>query len=429
MLDWQTMTFRAAGIVLIDCEHRTPVATECGFPYVAIPQMKNGRIDFATARRISQYDFESWTKKAKPRPHDVVLSRRTNPGVTATFGTNCEFALGQNLVILRSSGERVLPEFLRWLACSPEWWNQVEKYINVGAIFNSLRCADVPNFELLIPPKDEQRAIGSLLSALDNKIDLNGRMNVTLETMARAIFKDWFVDFGPVRAKAEGRQPPGLAPDIAALFPDALDDDEKPTGWGQATLAAFANVNPEVWSATTHPSEIEYVDLSNVKWGKIEATQQLLWGDAPGRAQRVLRHGDTVVGTVRPGNGSYALISQSNLTGSTGFAVLRAKASVSIPFIYFAATSQSNIERLAHLADGAAYPAVRPEVVLGTEVLRVPDAILGAFSGSVSTLLEQMAHNDAQSGTLAALRDLLLPKLMSGELRIRDAEALVSKAA
>src|ERR1700730_4726703 len=218
------MTLRDAGVVLIDCVHKTPPAVEVGYPYVAIPQMKNGRIDFAGARRITHGDFIEWTKKARPQVHDVVLSRRTNPGVSATFGENCEFALGQNLVLLRANGSLVGPEFLRWLAISPAWWSQIEKYNNVGAVFDSLRCADVPRFELPIPPKLEQRAIASILCALDDKIELNRRMNETLEAMAGAIFKDWFVDFGPTRAKMDSRAP-YLAPNIWALFPDRLDDN------------------------------------------------------------------------------------------------------------------------------------------------------------------------------------------------------------
>lgn len=177
MAEWRTMTLETAGVVLIDCVHATPKAVDRGHPYITIPQMKNGRIDFKDARRISNSDFIEWTKKARPQLHDVILSRRTNPGVTATFGDRCDFALGQNLVLLRADGTSVIPEFLRWLTVSPAWWNQIEKFNNVGAIFDSLKCADVPRFELPIPPKGDQRKISDLLAALDDKIELNRRMN------------------------------------------------------------------------------------------------------------------------------------------------------------------------------------------------------------------------------------------------------------
>jgi type I restriction enzyme S subunit len=106
MTDWPVMTLQEAGVALIDCVHKTPAAVEVGFPYIAIPQMKNGRIDFTDARRISHSDFFEWTKKACPKIHDVVLSRRTNPGVTATFGSACDFHLRANLTGDRSLSYR-----------------------------------------------------------------------------------------------------------------------------------------------------------------------------------------------------------------------------------------------------------------------------------------------------------------------------------
>ncbi len=144
--------------------------------------------------------------------------------------------------LLRADGTKVFPPFLRWLVRSPEWWEQISKFINVGAVFDSLKCADVPRFELRIPPLPEQRAIAHILGTLDDKIELNRRMNETLEAMARALFKSWFVDFDPVRAKAEGRDP-GLPKPLADLFPARLVDSELgeiPEGWGVKSLDDIA---------------------------------------------------------------------------------------------------------------------------------------------------------------------------------------------
>jgi type I restriction enzyme S subunit len=122
---------------------------------------------------------------------------------------------------------------------------------------------------------------------------------------------------------------------------------------------------------------------------------------------------------VRPGNGSYAFISEDGLTGSTGFAVLRPRRIGYAEFVYFAATAAENIEALSHLADGGAYPAVRPEVVDSTPVIRPRDVVIERFSEIGGPLLAKMAQNERESRTLAALRDALLPKLISGELRFR----------
>jgi type I restriction enzyme S subunit len=427
--EWLTLSLRDAGVALIDCDHRTPQAAKSGYPYVAIPQMRGGRIDLSDVRRISADDFAEWTRKAKPAPHDVVLSRRCNPGETAFVQPGAEFALGQNLVLLRADGAKVHPPFLRWLVRGPDWWNQIAKFLNVGAVFNSLKCADVPNFTLRIPPLPEQRAIAHILGTLDDKIELNRRMSETLEAMARALFKSWFVDFDPVRTKAEGRDP-GLPQPLADLFPDSFEDSELgeiPRGWEVGTLVDLAILNPEVWTKETRPAEINYVDLSNTKWGRIEAVSTHQAADAPSRAQRVLRPADTIVGTVRPGNGSYAFISEPGLTGSTGFAVLRPLSAERAELTYLAATSRDTIDALSRLADGGAYPAVRPEVVGATLVAIPGDDVLRAFSVAARSLLGKIAHNDRESNCLAAIRDALLPKLISGEIRVTDAENLIGR--
>ena len=281
---------------------------------------------------------------------------------------------------------------------------------------------------ILLPPKPERERIEALVGALDRKIELNHRMNETLETMARAIFKDWFVDFGPTRAKREGHAP-YLAPEIWVLFPDRLDDEGNPAGWKNGTLAEYASLNPESWSRSNYPARIQYVDLSGTKWGTIESIELLARDHAPSRAQRILRRGDTIVGMVRPGNGSYAFIGKGGLTGSTGFAVLRPKQFDARELIYLSSTTLENIERLAHLADGAAYPAIRPEVVLATQVVNVPPLLLKAFSTTTGPLIDRLVSNQEESAALAATRDLLLPKLMSGEIRVKDADKKVEAVA
>jgi type I restriction enzyme, S subunit len=235
------------------------------------------------------------------------------------------------------------------------------------------------------------------------------------------------VHFDPVRAKAEGHDP-GLPQSLADLFPARFVDSELgeiPAGYEVGALAEFSSLNPEAWSKETRPAVINYVDLSNTKWGRIEAITGYAQQDAPSRAQRVLRPRDTIVGTVRPGNGSYAFISEDGLTGSTGFAVLRPLRVEYAEFVYFAATAAENIEALSHLADGGAYPAVRPEVVAATQAIKTGDEVIKGFSRIVGPLLAKMADDEKESRTLAALRDTLLPKLISGELRVKDAERFI----
>ena len=195
-------------------------------------------------------------------------------------------------------------------------------------------------------------------------------------------------------------------------------------------LEYLAELNPESWSRSNTPDWVEYVDLANTKRGVIESTQHFLWEDAPSRAKRILRTGDSIVGTVRPANGSFCLIGTDGLTGSTGFAVLRPVHPRNRELVYLAATSEQNMERLAHRADGAAYPAIRPHVVSETEVA-LPSTGTGAldhFSRMVGPMLDKMESTNQESTILAAQRDALLPKLVSGEIRVGEAENLLGNS-
>lgn len=352
----------------------------------------------------------------------VCLSRTASVGYVVVMGA--PMSTSQDFVNW-VCGEELNPHFLKYALLSE---TRALRMFAVGSVHPTIYFPEVKAFHLCAPVRKEQDAIVAVLGSLDDKIDLNRRMNETLEAMARAIFKDWFVDFGPTQAKIEGRVA-YLAPEIWTLFPDKVDDEEKPKGWVTGSLAKIATLNPESWTRATYPRQIEYVDLSNTKWGTIESTEALSRETAPSRAQRVLRIGDTIVGTVRPGNGSYAYVGRDGLTGSTGFAVLRPQRVEFREICYLASTSSETIERLSHLADGGAYPAVRPEVVLATEIPGFTDAVIDVFSRISRPLISRIEANKRESLTLTQTRDLLLPKLMSGEIRIRDAEKIVEAAA
>jgi len=294
---------------------------------------------------------------------------------------------------------------------------------------NTKLLSDIP---IYFPPLDIQKSAAKILIDLDDRIALLRETNVTLEAIAQALFKSWFVDFEPVRAKQKGREPEGMDAETAALFPDSFEESELglvPSGWQVGTLANLATLNPESWTVKKHPSTVAYIDLANAKNNEIAAITDYSFDDAPSRARRVLRDGDTIVGTVRPGNRSFAFIHEpaENLTASTGFAVLRPTVIAHTEFVYLAATQDSSIEHLAHVADGGAYPAVRPEVVANIQCVLPSNEVMQAFHNLTGPLLASIAENQQQAQTLATLRDTLLPRLISGQLRLPDAEALIEE--
>jgi type I restriction enzyme S subunit len=416
---------------VIDNRGKTCPTADIGIPLIATNCIRNEFLypTYDTVRFVSQYTYSTWFR-GHPIPGDIIFVNKATPGRVCFVPDPVDFCIAQDMVALRANPERIYPRYLFAALRSPIVQERIAQ-MHVGTLIPHFKKGDFDKLLIPVPSREDQRFLGDVYFNLSAKIDLNRRMNETLEAMARAIFKSWFVDFDPVRAKLRGEQPAGLAPHIAALFPDALVETEMgeaPEGWRVGSLKDISFLNPETWNKATRPAIINYVDLSNTKWGRIEATTEYLEQDAPSRAQRVLRPGDTIVGVVRPGNGSYAIIHEDGLTGSTGFAHVRPRQTDFTEFVYLSATAKDNIAALAHLADGAAYPAVRPEVIAATQSIIPEPRVFAAFSLLTKPMLAKMAKNEMESRTLAALRDTLLPKLISGELRVVDAEKIIGRA-
>ncbi len=421
--EWPKMSLCDAGISLYDCEHRTPPAQAAGYPYVGIPQIKHGRIDLTGARRITREDFDTWTRRAKPESFDIVLSRRCNPGETGFVSPGLDFALGQNLVLLRSDGTRVHKPFLRWLVRGPQWWEQVAKYVNVGAVFDSLRCADIPGFQLHVPLLPEQRAIAHILGALDDKIELNRRMNETLEAMARALFKSWFVDFDPVRAKMEGRDT-GLPDHLADLFPDRLVDSEMgeiPEEWAvkplkDCMLLTMGQSPP----GSTYNEDGDGLPFfqGRTDFGFRYPTNRRFCS-AP---TRIASPEDTLV-SVRAPVGDINVAWERCCIGR-GVAALRHRSGSATYTYHSAWAMQRALREYQHT--GTVFGAINKGQFEALRMIEADRKVVDAFDSLAGPLDARIRSSVSESRTLAALRDTLLPKLISGEIRTGDAESLVS---
>ena len=333
-----------------------------------------------------------------------------------------EYAIGRGIAAIRHRNGKHLQPFVRAI---------IESRLPTllagatGSVFRNVSGTDLTGLPIPDLPVRRQSEIAHNVGILDDRIELNRRICDTLEAMVRAIYKDWFVDFGPVRAKMEG-DVPYLPSPLWELFPDRLVDRHSarvPEGWSMGSLHDIATMNPESWSATRHPDRVLYVDLTNAKWGRIERAAGHDWHTAPTRARRALRKGDTIVATVRPGNGSFALIDGDGLTGSTAFAVLRPKVATDRALIWCAATAPRNITRLAALADGAAYPAVRPSVVAATSVPLADAPTRRAFANVAGRLLDATMTCMRESRGLADTRDTMAHHLIRGDVAFPDIRA------
>ena len=405
---------------LIDYRGKTPVKTDSGIPLITAKIIKGGRIETPT-EFIAIDNYDAWMRRGMPEAGDVVLTVEAPLGEVAQLGPE-KIALAQRVVTLRGKAGLLDSTYLLYLLQTEEMQSQLKSRAT-GTTVLGIKQSELRKVTLSLPPFDLQLCAAATLKALDDRISLLRETNTTLESIAQALFKSWFVDFDPVRTKQQGSDPQGMDAATAALFPDSFEESELgevPKGWRVGTLGDLSDLNPESWTARNHPETIAYIDLANIKDNEIGSIADFSFDEAPSRARRVLRSGDTIVGTVRPGNRSFAFIHEpaSNLTASTGFAVLRPIATENTEFVYLAATQDTSIEHLAHVADGGAYPAVRPDVVSGLQCVVPPSEVMTSFHGITEPLLTQVCANQKQAQTLATLRDTLLPRLISGQLRL-----------
>ncbi|POZ53505.1 restriction endonuclease subunit S [Methylovulum psychrotolerans] len=399
--------------------------TPSGIPLIKVGDIKDGSIPLKPTYCVSEKTNEEH-KRTQLVGDELLITLVGNPGECVVVkpsmaGWNPARAIA--VIRLHDPSIRI---YLKTVLESAASRHLIDAVLNT-TVQKTLNLKDIRKLPIPMPPSNTIKNISAIADVLTNRIALLRETNATLEAIAQALFKSWFVDFDLVHAKQQGREPEGMDADTAALFPDGFEESELglvPRGWRIGNLANLAKLNPESWKANKHPDTVAYIDLANTKDNEIAAIIDYQFDEAPSRARRSLSNGDTIIGTVRPGNRSFAFIhgATSNLTASTGFAVLRPKTSQNTEFVYLAATQDSSIEYLAHVADGGAYPAVRPEVVSGIQCVLPSNEIMQAFHGITSELLISIVENQQQAQTLTSLRDTLLPRLISGHLRLPDAE-------
>ncbi len=330
---------------------------------------------------------------------------------------------GYHLAILRPMPSKIEGDYLFYALCTSGVQHQFHSYAN-GITRFGLRKADIGLVEIPLPPLSEQRAIAHILGTLDDKIELNRRMNETLEEMARALFKSWFVDFDPVRAKMEGRGT-GVPPDVVDLFPDRLVDSELgeiPEGWEVVPLPEMIEVNPP---RSLRQGEVApYLDMANMPTkGHAPDTVR----DRPFGSGMRFTNGDTLVARITPclENGKTAYVDflphDRIGWGSTEYIVMRPMPPLPNEFAYCLARSAGFREFAIQNMTGTSGRQRVPAQALSQFLLSSPpEPIAARFGKVVQPLFARASEAVRQSRSLAALRDALLPKLVSGEIHVRE---------
>jgi type I restriction enzyme S subunit len=369
------------------------------------------------------------------RRFDVVIAMssgsRLAVGRLAQLRQDWGGCVGAFCGVIRPDPESVDPEYLGYVLQSSEFRTRIETFA-VGTAIMNLSRERLLGFPLRLPELAEQRAIAHILGMLDDKIELNRRMNETLEAMARALFKSWFVDFDPVHAKAEGRDT-GLPADIAALFPDSFEDSDLgpiPQGWTVSGIGSVTDVIDCLHSKKPDRSEtgLPLLQLVNIRDdGLIDMEDPYLVSEEDYRnwVSRVeASPGDCVITNVgrvgavaqMPGGQKAAL--GRNMTA------LRCRYSFPFPTVLIECLlSQAMREEIVRNTDtGTILDALNVRNIPELSFVRPTPDNLALFETSVRPFREQMERHLAEARTLAALRDTLLPKLISGKLAMTDVD-------
>lgn len=369
--------------------------------------------NFETVQFISAVTDRA-LRKGKLQREDLVMTTRGTVGNVAYYHRSVpheHVRINSGMVIFRPDTSKLLPLFLYQFLRSPDFTDQVAA-LRSGSAQPQLPIRDINRIEIPIPPLPEQRAIASILGALDDKIELNRRMNATLESLAAATFKSWFIDFDPVRAKMDGRHPARMDEETAGLFPDSLvhqKDRLAPAGWRLAR-----------WG-----------ELATLEYGKSLRNYRDGGGKYPvfGTNGPIGSHDVPIcdtAGIVVGRKGAYRGVHYSPgpfFVIDTAY-YLRPKSPFNLRWAFF---ELFNFD-INNIDSGSAIPSTSREDFYGIRVVVPPVEVQYRFGRVVEPFYARIYAHEAETNTLAALRDTLLPKLLSGELRVADAERAVEAA-
>ncbi len=362
------------------------------------------------------------------QPGDILLNI-TGDGIT--FGRACivppdvlPACVNQHVSIVRIDPRRADSGYVLAFLTHPSVKPYIESF-NAGGSRRAITKGHIESFRLPLPPLREQRAIAHILGALDDKIELNRRMSETLEAMARALFKSWFVDFDPVRAKAEGRDP-GLPQPLADLFPARLVNSELgeiPEGWEVATLGDVVQQLRDQENPLSFPdAPYQHFSIPAFDDGQMARAE---FGESIRSLKSRVTPGVILMSKLNPEIERVWMVDVTpgdRAVCSTEFLVLRARPPFTRAYVYCLARSPSLREQIAGLVTGTSKSHQRAQVesILNLAIVAPPSPIVGSFDRSADGFLKRSLACRRENLALSSLRDSLLPKLVSGELLVQD---------
>ena len=433
--EWPVLPLENCLDALIDYRGKTPEKTDSGIPLITAKIIKSGRIETPT-EFIAVDNYDAWMRRGIPEAGDVVLTVEAPLGEVAQLGPE-KVALAQRVVTLRGKAGFLDSTYLLYLLQSEDVQDQLKSRAT-GTTVLGIKQSELRKVPIKVPPMPAQLEAASVLKALDDRITLLRETNATLEAIAQALFKSWFVDFDPVRAKMEDRTPEGMDEATAALFPDGFETSELgevPRGWRSATMEDVSIVG----IGKTPPRKEQHwfsEDSNDVRWVSIRdmgicgtyasTTNEFLTAEAVDKFNVRRVPDNTVLMSFKMTIGRVA-ITDGEMTTNEAIAHFRLDpaSQLSTEFIYLH-LRQFDFSRLSSTSSIA--DAVNSKTVRQIPILVPSREVATAFQEKIGVVFEMLKSNEQQAQTLATLRDALLPRLISGQLRLPEAQALIEES-
>ncbi|MDA3499522.1 restriction endonuclease subunit S [Acinetobacter baumannii] len=452
--NWKQVVLEDALDALIDYRGKTPKKVDKGIPLITAKVVKSGRI-LPMDEFIADEDYESWMVRGIPQISDIVVTTEAPLGEVAQI-KNANVALAQRIVTLRGKVDFLENDFLLFLMQSDFVQNQLEARAT-GSTVKGIKQSELRKIILPIPPIAEQKCIGKILSDLDDKIHLNNQINQTLESIAQAIFKSWFIDFEPVRAKIlakqEGKDPElaamcaisgkseveleQMAEDdfaelqaTAALFPDELVESELgevPRGWGIGCVGdiAMAKGGYAFKSSQFVEKGCPVIKIKNIVGNgevDIQDTQCIEEKTARTSTKFILKDGDLVMAMTGATVGKIGLVNTYGKSIYLNQRVAKFESDVfgnKVSYYLFCLFNrQEYFEQVVGAAQGSAQPNISSSGIESTKIV-VPDfELINQFFIKVDSIFQFWLKNGLENNALREIRDTLLPKLLSGEIDV-----------
>jgi type I restriction enzyme S subunit len=405
-----------------------------GTPIITVEHLGENRIFHEDVPKVSDEDKERLSKYTL-RKGDIVFSRVGSVDRRALVrDAEAGWLFSGRCLRVRPDLNKIDSGYLSYFFGLQSFKEHI-RAIAVGATMPSLNTQLLSDVVVPHPQNlSEQRAIAHILGALDDKIELNRKMNETLEAMAQAIFKSWFVDFDPVRAKAEGRQPNGLDPEIAKLFPDSFQDSELgeiPRGWRVCAVGdvvhAFGGTTPSTNEPNFWNGSICFAtpkDMASLTAPILLDTERQITEQGLAQISSGLLPRGTVLLSSRAPIG-YLAMTEISVAVNQGFIAMICD--LELPNYYILHWTKENMGTIIGNANGTTFLEISKKNFRPIKILVPIREVLKCFVEQVEQLYHRIVANLHETRTLAAIRDALLPKLLSGEIRVKDAEKFLEK--